>query len=110
MILYSLIHLKVNTLGSSLFLFVKSFLPPTGIVDVAAAVVAVGITLALLATVNNLLSNGYKLDEEELLQSTFRRNHKQAQDLMKKLALTDIKDIPKDISGWSAIVTRFVFS
>ena len=99
-----------ETAGSSLFLFVKSFLPPTGIVDVAAAVVAVGITLALLATVNNLLSNGYKLDEEELLQSTFRRNHKQAQDLMKKLALTDIKDIPKDISGWSAIVTRFVFS
>ncbi len=99
-----------ETTGSNLFLFVKSFLPPTGIIDVAAAVVAVSITLALLTTVNHLLFDGYKLEEEELLQSTFKRNHNKAKDFMKELALTDIKDIPKDISGWSTIVTRFVFS
>ena len=88
----------------------KFELVDSSVLKICKIKIALGITLALLATVNHLLSNGYKLDEEELLQSTFRRNHKQAQDLMKKLALTDIKDIPKDISGWSAIVTRFVFS
>lgn len=99
-----------ETEGFSLFSYVKSFLPPTGIIDAVEAVVAVSMTLGLLTTVNHLLLNGYKLEEKELLQSTFKRNHKRAKDLMKELALTDIKDIPKDISGWSALVTHFVFS
>ncbi|MGK7877723.1 MAG: hypothetical protein AB4426_31795 [Xenococcaceae cyanobacterium] len=36
-----------ETTRSSLFLFVKSFLPPTGVVDMAAAGVAVAITLTM---------------------------------------------------------------
>lgn len=92
--------------GSSLFLFVKSFLPPTGFVDVAAAGVAVVITLALLATVNHILSSGAELEQEELLRSKFRTYHKQAKDVFKELALTDIRDLP----GWSALVTKFLGS
>lgn len=93
-----------ETTGSSLFLFVKSFLPPTGIIDVAAAGVAATITLALLATINHILSTGAQLEQEELLQSKFRTYHKQAKDVLKELALTDVRDIP----GWSIIVAKFL--
>jgi hypothetical protein len=93
-----------ETAGSSLFLFVKSFLPPTGIVDVAAAGVAVVITLSLLATVNHILSTGAELEQEELLRSKFRTYHQQAKEVLKELALTDVRDLP----GWSTIVTKFL--
>ncbi len=90
--------------GSNLFLFAKSFLPPTGILDVAAAGIAVSITLALLATVNYVLSSGEKLARKELLESKFATYRQQAKDVVKELALTDIRDIPE----WSAIVTKFL--
>lgn len=90
--------------GSSLFLVVKSFLPPTGIIDVAAAGVAVVITLALLAAVNHILSSGSKLEQEDLLRSKFRTYHKQAKDVIKDLALTDVCDLP----GWSILVAKFL--
>lgn len=93
-----------ETAGSSLFLFVKSFLPPTGIVDVAAAGVAVVVTLALLATVNHILASGAELEEEGLLRSKFRTYHKDAKEMFKELAVTDIRDLP----GWSALVARFL--
>jgi len=93
-----------ETAGSSLFLFVKSFLPPTGIVDVAAAGVAVVITLSLLATVNHILSTGAELEQEELLRSKFKTYHQQAKEVLKELALTDVRDLP----GWSTIVTKFL--
>jgi small GTP-binding protein len=95
-----------ETAGSSLFLFVKSFLPPTGVVDMAAAGVAVVITLALLATVNHILSTGAELEQEELLRSKFRTYHQQAIDTLKELALTDVRDLP----SWAAIVTKFLGS
>lgn len=93
-----------ETAGSSIFLFVKSFLPPTGIIDVAAAGVAIAITLALLATVNYILSTGAELEQEDLLKSTFKRNHKRATELLKELAITDVQNLP----GWSKIVTNFI--
>lgn len=95
-----------ETVGSNLFLFVKSFLPPTGIIDVAAAGVAIITTLAILATVNYILSIGSELEQEDLLRSKFKTYHKQAQEVIKDLALTDIRNLP----GMSAIVTRFLGS
>lgn len=76
---------------TTLFLWVKSFLPPTGVVDVAAAIIAVSLTLAILATVNSILESGAKLEEEELLKSKFRTYRKQAETALKGLALTDLK-------------------
>ncbi|MHC5934780.1 GTPase [Nostoc sp.] len=78
---------------TTLFLWVKSFLPPTGIIDIAAAVIAVSITLAILTTVNSILADGAKLEEDELLKSKFRTNRKQAETALKGLALTDLKDL-----------------
>lgn len=79
--------------GTSLFLFVASFLPPTGVVNVAAAGIAASITLAILATVNSLLASGAKLEEEELLKSKFRKYRKQAETALKELALTDVSNL-----------------
>jgi hypothetical protein len=79
-------------------------LPPTGIVDVAAAVIAVSITLAILATVNSILASGAKLEEEELLKSKFRTYRKQAESALKGLALTDLKDLP----SLKAIIEKFI--
>ncbi|QHG17564.1 GTPase [Nostoc sp. ATCC 53789] len=78
---------------TTVFLFFKSFLPPTGVIDMAAAVIAVSITLAILATVNSVLESGAKLEEEELLKSKFPTKRKQAETALKGLALTDLKDL-----------------
>jgi GTP-binding protein EngB required for normal cell division len=90
--------------GTTLFLWVKSILPPTGVLDVAAAVVAVSITLAILATVNSILASGAKLEEEELLKSKFRSYRKQAETALKGLALTDMKDL----ASWKGIIDKFL--
>jgi small GTP-binding protein len=50
-----------QSLGTNTFLWVKSFLPPTGIVDVAAAGVAITITFAMLASVSYVLSNNHDI-------------------------------------------------
>lgn len=59
--------------GGSLFLFAKSFFPPTGIGDVAGAVVAASISLAMLGAVARVLEQGYSLDEREKLREAFQR-------------------------------------
>lgn len=84
--------------GTSLFLFVTSFLPPTGIVDAAAVMVAVAITMAMLAAINHLLASGSELAETELLQSTFmtyqKGANKAAKDIVSNVRDTDrVKDI-----------------
>lgn len=93
-----------ETVTTTLFLWVKSFLPPTGIADVAAAVLAVSVTLAILATVNSILASRAKLEEEELLKSKFRTYRKQAETALKGLALTDLKDLP----SLKAIIEKFI--
>ncbi|MBW4477970.1 MAG: 50S ribosome-binding GTPase [Tolypothrix brevis GSE-NOS-MK-07-07A] len=90
--------------GTTLFLWVKSILPPTGVLDVAAAVVAVSITLAILATVNSILASGAKLEEEELLKSKFRSYRKQAETALKGLATTDMKDLV----SWKGVIDKFL--
>ena len=71
----------------TLFLFAKSFLPPTGIIDVAAVSVSVIITLALLATVNFILSSKLKIDQKEILRINFKNYYDKAK-------IYDIKNSP----------------
>lgn len=90
--------------GASLFLFVQSFIPPTIVIEMAAAGTAVAFTLALLATVNNILSSGKDLERGDLLQSIFRSYHSEAKNLLKTLAFGDIRNL----SDWSGHVASFV--
>ena len=57
--------------GSTLFLIIKSFLPPTGVLDAAAAAVALTVTAAMLLAVNNVLAQGHSLNEKDRLTSAF---------------------------------------
>jgi small GTP-binding protein len=90
--------------GTTLFIWITSLLPPTGVVNLVAAGVAVTITLAMLATVNSILASGAKLEEEELLKSKFRAYRKQAETTLKDLALTEIRDLP----SWKGVIEKFV--
>lgn len=60
-----------QSIGSSLFLVAKSLLPPTGIVDIAAAGVAATVTIAMLSTVNWVYENGYNLDDKRELKEQY---------------------------------------
>lgn len=60
-----------QSIGSSLFLVAKSLLPPTGIVDIAAAGVAATVTIAMLSTVNWVYENDYNLDDKRELKEQY---------------------------------------
>jgi hypothetical protein len=59
--------------GGSTFLLVKSFLPPTGVVDAVAAGVAASMTLTVLGTIAFALDHGWSLEEKEQLRAAFRK-------------------------------------
>lgn len=80
-----------ESLGTSAFLFAKSFLPPTLILDVAAAGIAVVITFAMLAAVKWMLENEHSLDEKEILKQVFN-NFKKIGEELKKASINDLKD------------------
>lgn len=54
-----------RSVGVNVFLWAKSFLPPTGVADVAAAGVAVAITFAMLGATEYFLRQGYSLDTDK---------------------------------------------
>ena len=81
-----------RTAGTSLFLWAKSLFPPTGILDAAAAAVAVVITFAMLAAVNSLLASGHELHEKELLTETFGGIHSAARERLSGSSPSDWKD------------------
>ena len=60
-----------QTVGTTAFLWIKSFLPPTGVIDIAAAAVAASITFAMLSAVKWMLENGKSLDDGKMLIDMF---------------------------------------
>ncbi|KLE43350.1 hypothetical protein YA11_20820 [Klebsiella aerogenes] len=60
-----------ESLGTTAFLWAKSFLPPTLVLDMAAAGIAITITFAMLAAVKWMLENGYSLNEKDVLGKIF---------------------------------------
>ena len=80
-----------ESIGMNVFLWAKSFLPPTGVVDVLAAGVAITVTFAMLATVKWLLENNYKLENSGKLKDTY--NHfKEIGDELKNMSFDDFKN------------------
>jgi small GTP-binding protein len=76
--------------GTTAFLWAKSFLPPTGIVDVVAAGIAASITFAMLAAVNYALKSGKSLENLEILKEAFVKYR--AIEPFKDLSITDLKN------------------
>jgi len=79
-----------ESLGTSAFLWANSFLPPTGVLDLAAAGIAVVITFAMLAAVKWVLENGHSLNEIELLKRAFNKFYSAGAEL-RNMSLNDIK-------------------
>ena len=67
-----------EAISSNIFLFVQSFIPPTGILDAPAVIAAITTTVAMLATVNNFLATGAKFEEKQRLQEEFKKYKAQA--------------------------------
>lgn len=82
-----------QSIGSSLFLVAKSLLPPTGIVDIAAAGVAAAVTIAMLSAVNWVYENDYNLDDKSELKEQYNKFY----NILKDMGLKEI---------WSIVSTR----
>ncbi|MEQ1668862.1 MAG: hypothetical protein ABL868_10450, partial [Sulfuriferula sp.] len=70
-----------QSLGTNLFLWAKSVLPPTGVVDIAAAGIAVIITFAMLAAVHAVLKNGDELASNDVLKKAYSHFYSMGKDL-----------------------------
>jgi hypothetical protein len=93
--------------GGSVFLLVKSLLPPTGIADVAAAIVSASMTIAMLGAVARLLEAGYALDEKEKLRAAFQRMR--ARTKAERANLARNRHRWKDKNFFRDVVHRLVF-
>jgi small GTP-binding protein len=80
-----------ESLGTTAFLWAKSFLPPTLVVDVVAAGIAVVITFAMLGAVKWMLENEHSLDDNEILKQAFKK-FKSVGDELKNISADDLKD------------------
>lgn len=79
--------------GMELFLIVKSFLPPTGILDAAAASIALTITVAMLTAVAVILAKGYSLDDKGPLLVIFGKLKDIMGDSIKNAKMSDLKNL-----------------
>ena len=83
-----------QSVGTTLFLWAKSLLPPTGVVDIAAAGIAVVVTFAMLAAVKWVLENNHSLDDKIALKEAFNR-FKKIGEALNGISLEDIKSKQK---------------
>ncbi|NES67655.1 MAG: hypothetical protein F6K24_21650 [Okeania sp. SIO2D1] len=97
-----------ETPSPNIFLAIKSFLPLTGVLDFPAIVVAVTLTLAMLASINYTLYTGAEIEQEKLLKEHFREFHQKAKDFIVKLALTNIEDLQYTL-GSEKTLSNFLY-
>jgi hypothetical protein len=93
--------------GGSVFLLVKSFLPPTGVADVAAAIVAASLTISMLGAVTWALEQGYSLKEREQLSVAFKRMRAKSRKERARIAASRHRWNEK--AFWADLVRRVVF-
>lgn len=95
-----------QNIGTSLFLVAKSLLPPTGIVDIAAASVATGVTIAMLSTVTWVYENDYNLDDKKEIKAQYDIFYK----LLKDMDLKEVWEIisTRDKEKMMNIISKFI--
>ncbi len=85
-----------QAVATNIFLFFTSFIPPTGVIEIAAAITAISITSAMLAAVNFVLSSGIELTEKDttgILKAKFNEYRSLAGTILKQIGMTDIRRI-----------------
>lgn len=95
-----------EAVGSTIFLFVKSFLPPTGIVDAAAAGVAATVTGAMLLTVNALLASGAELNEKAQIRAKYAVLHSSLKDSIASASVNDLKTL----GFWQKLIRDLMYA
>ena len=80
-----------QAIATNVFLFFTSFIPPTGVIEVAAAVTAISITSAMLLAVNYALSNGFDLKDTEVLKGKFREYRSLISQMAKIRSISDLQ-------------------
>lgn len=95
-----------QSIGTNLFLWAKSVLPPTGAVDAVAAAVAIGVTLAMLSAVNWIYENGYNLSNKTEMKEQFNNFYQ----LLQKIGLKEIATIfvNKDMNKINELLAKFI--
>jgi hypothetical protein len=96
-----------EAVGGSVFLLVKSFLPPTGVADAIAAGVAGSMTVSVLGAVTWALEQGYSLQEREQLTLAFKRM--KAKTRAERTRIARSKHRWRDKDFWADLVRRVVF-
>lgn len=93
--------------GTTAFLWAKSFLPPTGVVDAVAAVIAATITFAMLAAVKWMHENGHSLEENGLLAEAFSK-YRKVGDELKEISLDDLKSKGRVVAMLGRILSKSI--
>ena len=96
-----------QAVGGSVFLFVKSFLPPTGVADALAAGVAGSMTISILGSVAWALEQGYSLQEKQQMALAFKRM--KAKTRAERARITRNRKRWTDKEFWADVVRRVVF-
>jgi small GTP-binding protein len=85
-----------QAVATNVFLFFTSFIPPTGVIEVAAAVTAISITSAMLLAVNYALANGFDLKDADILKGKFREYRKLISSMARIRSVSDLKKLNID--------------
>jgi len=96
-----------QSLGTTAFLWAKSFLPPTGVLDIAAAGIAMVITFAMLAAVKWMFENEHSLDDKVALKNAFNQ-FKEIGKGLKDISLDDFKDKKSIVALLARLLTKTV--
>lgn len=98
-----------KAVATQVFLFFASFIPPTGVVEVAAAITAITITAAMLASVNFALSTGISLTDDSgkaILAERFVEYRVEAKKLLTALGKTNIWEL-RNID-WHSLISQLL--
>ena len=80
-----------QAIATNVFLFFTSFIPPTGVIEIAAAVTAISITSSMLLAVNYALSNGFDLGDSDILKSKFTEYRSNISQMVRIRSIGDLK-------------------
>lgn len=94
----------MQSVGRNLFLWAKSVLPPTGVVDIAAAGIAVTLTASMLLTVNYMLKNGFDLTDKDITSDAHAGFSSQLGDIIKGASKGDFASA----TFWNNTIKRFI--
>jgi len=82
-----------QAVATNIFLFFTSFIPPTGVIEVAAAITAISITSAMLLAVNYALANGLELTDSDILKAKFKEYRGIISHMAKIKSISDLKKL-----------------